>query len=159
MSGRRNRDGDGGEDLAGLERGEIGALVEIGGRHVAGAVRSFQTIAGAERHHHGRHVVARIAIGDIAAQCADITDLGIGDHQRGLLQDRQMKGDVRGIDEIVLRGHRADDERIAVAADALELADAAKIDQMLGRCEAQLHHRDEAMTTGERPGFLAELGQ
>ncbi len=70
-----------------------------------------------------------------------------------------MKGDVRGSDDVVLRGHRTDHQRIGVATDALELADSTKIDQMLGRREAQLHHRDQAMTTGERPGFLAELGQ
>ena len=44
-------------------------------------------------------------------------------------------------------------------ADALELADAAEVDQMLGRGQPQLHHRDEAVAAGERPRVLAEIGE
>ena len=44
-------------------------------------------------------------------------------------------------------------------ADALELADAAEIDQMLRRGQAKLHHGDQAVAAGERPGVVAEIGQ
>ena len=57
------------------------------------------------------------------------------------------------------RGHRADDDVAAVGADALEVADAAEVDEMGRRRQPQLHHRDEAVAAGERPGVLAEIGE
>ena len=59
----------------------------------------------------------------------------------------------------MLGGHRADDDLVAVAADALQAGDAVQIDQMLRRREPQLHHRDQAVAAGERPGLVAERGE
>ncbi len=62
--------------------------------------------------------------------------------QRGFAQDRQLRGQQVGADQIVLRRHRADDDVVAVAADAFELGDAGEIDQVGRRGETQLHHRE-----------------
>ncbi len=159
MTGRLHRDRNGGQDLARLECGEVGALVEVGGGDIAASVRTFEAVGGTQRHHHGGHVVTRVTIGDIATERAHIANLRIGDHQRRLLQDRQMGGDLRASDDLVLGCHRADDQRIAVATDSLELADAGKIDQMLRRCKTQLHHWNEAVTAGQRTGLVAQFGQ
>ena len=59
----------------------------------------------------------------------------------------------------MLGGHGADHDVAAVGADALEVADAAEIDQMLRRGQPQLHHRDQAVAAGQRPGVLAEIGE
>src|SRR5579872_6459463 len=67
VAGGRHRHRNGGEDFAGLERGEIGALVEVAGRDLAHSRWPFQPVACAKRDHQRRHVVARIAIGDISA--------------------------------------------------------------------------------------------
>ena len=125
-----------GQEFAGLERGEIGALVELGGRDVAGAAGAFEPVARAERHHQRRHVVAGIAIGDIAADGAAVAHLRIGDQKRGFVQDRQRFADFVGRQQFVLGGHRADHDRVAVAADALEPGDAMQIDQMFGAWRA-----------------------
>ena len=89
VAGGRCRNRDRGQDFAGLERGEIGALIELGRRDVAGAAGPFEPVARAQRHHQRRHVVAGIAIGDIAADGAQVAHLRIGDQQRGFVQDRQ----------------------------------------------------------------------
>ena len=149
----------GGQDLARLQRGEIGALVELARRDAPLAALAGDLIGGAEAQHDGRHVVAGIAVGDIAAERADIAHLRVGDHQRGLAQDRDLRGQQIGADQLVLRGHGADDDVAAVGADAFEVGDARKVDQMVGRGEPQLHHRDQAVAAGERARVLAEIGE
>ncbi len=57
----------------------------------------------------------------------------------------------------MLGRHRADDDVVAVGADAFEIGDAAEIDQVRRRGEAKLHHRDEAVAAGERAAVVAEL--
>ena len=59
----------------------------------------------------------------------------------------------------MLGGHGADDDVGAVGADALELRDAGEIDQVAGRGEAQLHHRDQAVPAGDGARVVAELGE
>ena len=44
-------------------------------------------------------------------------------------------------------------------ADAFEFGNAAEIDQIGGRGEPQLHHRDEAVAAGQRAAVVAELGE
>ncbi len=78
---------------------------------------------------------------------------------RGFAEERHLRGGQVRLDQLVLGGHGADDEVVAVGADAFEVGDAGKIDQMGRRGEAELHHRDEAMAAGERPGVVAEIGK
>src|SRR6516165_5831658 len=59
----------------------------------------------------------------------------------------------------MLRRHRADDDVVAVGADAFEIGNAGKIDQIAGRGEPQLHRWDKAMATGEQTAVFAELGE
>ena len=82
----------GGDDLARLQRGEIGALVEVARRDAALAALAGDLIGRVEAHHHRRHVVAGIAVGDIAAERAEIAHLRVGDQQRRLAQDRDFRG-------------------------------------------------------------------
>ena len=130
VTGGRHGNADRGQDVARLQRGEIGALVEIARRDAAFAAFAGDVIGRVQAHHHRRHVVAGIAIGDIAAQRAEIAHLRIGDEQRGFAQDRQLRRQQIGADQLVLGGHRADDDVVALAADAFEVGDAGEIDQM-----------------------------
>jgi hypothetical protein len=59
----------------------------------------------------------------------------------------------------VLGGHGADDHVGAVGRHTLEVLQAGEIDQVAGGGEPQLHHRNEAVAAGERPGVLAEIGE
>ena len=59
----------------------------------------------------------------------------------------------------MLGRHGADDDVVAVGADAFELGDAGEIDEMRRRGEAQLHHRDQAVAAGERAAVVAQIGR
>ena len=48
-----------------------------------------------------------------------------------------------------MRRHRADDDAVAVDLDALQVGDAAQIDQPLGRRQPQLHRLHQALPAGE----------
>ena len=87
---------------------------------------------------------------------AAVAHLRIGDQQRGLVQDRQRFGDVVRGQQLVLGGHGADHDLVAVAADAFQAVDAVQVDQMLGGGEPELHHRDQAVAAGQRPGIVAQ---
>ena len=110
----------------------------------------------AQHQHQRRHVVAGIAIGDIAADCAAVAHLRIGDQQRRLVQDRQRLPDLVRRQQFVLGGHGADHDLVAVAADALQPGDAVQVDQMFGGGEPKLHHRHQAVAAGQRAGFVAQ---
>jgi hypothetical protein len=45
----------------------------------------------------------------------------------------------------------------AIGRNALELLQPGEVDQMLGRGQPELHHRNEAMSAGDRAGVLAEF--
>jgi hypothetical protein len=109
----------------------------------------------AETDHDGWHVVARIAVGDVAAERADVAHLWIGNLQRGFAQYRNLRGQQVGADQFVLGCHRADDDVAAVAAGAFEVGDAGEINKVRRTGKAQLHHGDEAMSAGERAAVVA----
>ena len=45
------------------------------------------------------------------------------------------------------------------AANAFELGDGGEIDQICRRGQPQLHHRDKAVTAGERAAVVAQLSE
>ena len=53
----------------------------------------------------------------------------------------------------------ADDDVAAVRADALQVGDAAEVDEMRRRGEPELHHGNEAVAAAERARVLAEIGK
>jgi hypothetical protein len=54
---------------------------------------------------------------------------------------------------------RADPELVAVAPDIGELVEVVDVDQVLGRRQSQLHHRDQAVAAGDDPRGRAELDE
>ena len=159
MPGGRHRDADRGEDLARLERGEIGALIELARRDARARRPCRRLIGRAEAQHHRRHVVAGIAVGDVAAERADVAHLRVGDQQRRLAQDR---------DVCASRSEPISSCWVVMAPMTISppsarmpfrSGDAGEVDQMAGRREAQLHHRDQAVAAGKRPRFVAEIGE
>jgi hypothetical protein len=116
-------------------------------------------VGGAESNHHRRHVVARIAVGRIAADRPDIANLRIGDLQRRLAQDRHLLREKLRRYDIVLAVHRPDDDIVAVLANPAKIAYRGEVDEMCGCSEPELHDRDHAVAAGERTGVLAEIGK
>ena len=159
MSGGRGGDADGGQDLALLPRGEERRLVILPGRHGACAVRTRQFIDRIERLQDRRHVVSGIAVRRVAADRADIADLGIGDLQRRLADDRAgFVERIRG-DQFRLGRHGAEPDRAAGNFDEAQGVDVLQVDQVLGHCQTQLHHRDQAVAAGNDGRVVAKRRQ
>ena len=88
-----------------------------------------------------------------------VAHLRIGDHQGGFVQDRrQFRNQVRA-SQLMLRGHRSDQDAVAVAADSFEAINTVQVDQVVGRGEPQLHHRNEAVAAGERARLAVKRGK
>ena len=77
----------------GLSGGLVEAEIVVARRDPALAVRAAQDVGRAERHHQRRHVVAGVAVGDVAADRPEIAHLRVGDQLGGLAQDRRMLGE------------------------------------------------------------------
>ncbi len=149
-----------GQDLAGLQRSEIGALVEVPGRHAcarrpcrpADSSRQGTSSAPAcrcrdRRWRHCRRGCRRSAPADRRSAAAVSRRIGIA--LASSSEATRSCWVVIAPMTIVA----------ALPPDAAELGDAAEIDQMLGRGQAQLHHRDQAVAAGQRPGLVAEIGK
>ena len=96
-------------------------------------------------------MVGRVVGADVAADRAAVSHLHVGDLRADLAEDRPGARLAR-LDELGVGRHRADLERaVAREVDALELLDAAQVDQRVGRAGARLHHVDERLAAGERP--------
>ena len=101
--------------------------------------------------HRRRIIGGGIVVGDRAADGAAVAHLRdrrcssarCGQRRNGALHHI-------GGGDIDMPGHRADDDGIAVALDALELGDAAEIDQVGGLGETLLQGRDERHPAGEQ---------
>ena len=92
-----------------------------------------------------RAVIAGIAIGNIAADRADITHLRIGNQKRRFAQDRDFFCQQLRVDQFMLGRHRTNDDIATILVEALKIGNAGKIDEMGGAREPQFHHRNKTM--------------
>jgi hypothetical protein len=159
MPSGRDRNSDGGQNLARVQSRKIGALIKGSGGHVARPIHAGDFVNGAEALHQRRHVVARIAIGDIAAHCSLIANLRVRDQQRGFADDRNSPGKQVGGDHFILGRHRADLHVGAKLLDALQTTDRRQIDEMFGRRHAGLHQRNEAVPASQGARVFTKLCQ
>ncbi len=61
--------------------------------------------------------------------------------------------------QVVVPRARADRQLVALDAEVAQLGQPPDVDHQLGRGQAQLHHRQQRVATGEDLGVLAVLGQ
>ncbi len=87
----------------------------------------------------------------------------MGDPGRGLRQQRSGGGQASaGVLQVRVAHQRADPDGAVLDGDAVQAGEVVEVDQVLGREEAGVHHRDQALPAGERLGVeavLVEQGQ
>ena len=152
-------EGDRGEDLVVAAGGHVGRFVVVPRRDLAVALGAREVQRRAERLHQARHVVARVSVRDVAAHGAHVAHLRVRDLERGLAQDRRDLGEPVMRDQLVLGRHRADHDAAPVDADALEIGDVLKVDEMRDRSHPELHHRNEAVAAGDDARLVAQLSE
>ena len=62
-------------------------------------------------------------------------------------------------DDLVLGGHRADDDFTSFQTHPLQFRDACEVDEMGRHGEAQFHHRNEAVAAGDDASVGIELAE
>ena len=118
--------------------------------HDALALRATQTDPRFERQQRRRIVGRRIGMRHAAADGAHVAHLHVAD---AAPPPRASSGHLPRISgealDLMMRRHRADAHHAARFADVVQARDAAQIDQLLGRRQPQLHHRDQAHAAGQ----------
>jgi hypothetical protein len=104
-------------------------------------------------------IVPRIAVSDVPADGGCVPHERIGDHGRGVEEDRVALPDGwRGI-EVRLACQRADMERAVMLGDVAKPRDPVDVDDERRLGEAEFEHRDQALTAGEDLGVLVIVEQ
>ena len=94
-----------------------------------------------------------------ATEGAAVPDRRVGD-RRGRLGDQpRVLLDQRVVQHVVVGGHGADDDVVAVVADAAHLLDPADVDDDLRVGEPEPQQRDERLAAGHHLGVVAVLGE
>jgi hypothetical protein len=104
-------------------------------------------------------IVGRVAVGEVAADCRQISHDRIRDDLRGVVKEGVAgPHDLRFL-EIGLTGQRADPQKPVGFSNARQPGDRVDVDEMGRVGETELHQRDEALASREDFGVLAELRQ
>jgi hypothetical protein len=75
------------------------------------------------------------------------------------VDDREPLPDQGRLQERAVAGHRADADLVALVGDVVELAEIVDVHEVLGRRQAQLHHRQQAVAAGDDSGVGTEALQ
>ena len=132
---------------------------EVGGGDGAGPVGTRHLHRALGGQHRRRVVGGGIGVGQAAADGAGVAHLHVADDGGGLGQQGRAAGDGAGGLHVAVGGAGADDDVAPLGADLAQLLDPADVDQMLGRRQAQLHGRQQAVAPGEQAGVVAVLLQ
>src|SRR5712691_2529955 len=152
-----NRHADLHEDLVGLERGRERAGEERRDGEPALARRARGEDLGAEREHRRGVVVGGIAVGEVAAERGQVSHEGIRDDLARVVEQGVAGADEVGLLQLRFAREGTDPEKAVRLADERESGDAVDVDEVPGAGQAELHERDEALTSGEDFGILTEL--
>ena len=107
----------------------------------------------------GAEVTGRVGVGQRAAERAAVPHLRVGDRRGRLREQRRVLRHQRVVQHLVVGGHRADHDGVAVVADAAQLGDPADVDDRRRVGQPQPQHRDQRLAAGEDLAVLAGLGR
>ena len=99
-------------------------------------------------------------MGHTSAERSAVAHLRVTDQRRGPGQQRRVRRHERGANDVAVGRHRADHERGPVVAnvDAGE-ARSREVDHHRWAGQAQLHERQERLTTGDHASVVAMLAE
>jgi len=106
-----------------------------------------------ERSEDRREVLRRIGLADRSPDGAPVADDRIGDHSLRIMEDGEQPAGLGSFEHVAVARHSADQELVAVAPEVGELSQIVDVDEDLGPGQAQLHHREKAVTPCRRGGF------
>ena len=107
--------------------------------------RAADDDVGLGRRADGREVLGRVGLAQRAADRAAVAHDGVGDHLLGVGEQREVAREQLGAQQVDVAGQRADPDLAVLLADVGELGEVVDVDQVLGRGEPQLHHRQQAV--------------
>ena len=143
-----------GED--GLER----AGHELVGGDRAAPARALDHHDAAEGHHHRSPVALRVGVAQRADQRAAGADDRVGDQRRRGGHRGLAAGQDRGPLQSGMAAQRTDVEgAVGVDAVVVEIREVVDVDQQLGRGEAQLHQRHQALPPCQHLGLTSAGAQ
>ena len=148
-----------GDDLVGLERGGERALEEVGGLDGARAGladhRNFRIASLCNAGHLRR----RIGVRATAADGAAIADLVMRHVRDGLLEQRMRGGEPLVVEDVAPAHQRAEADAVRADLDLLQARQFPQIDQQRRLCDAERHHRHQALAAGQGLGLAAVIGE
>ncbi len=157
-----HRDGDRGDQLAGLQHRALRAERERGERHVTRAAQRFEVHHRVEGRQHRQTVARRRRRPDVAADRRGMTDLRRADGARRLRQRRQQRGQRfahhLGVGDA---GAEANGSRRGIVAPRAQFADARHghdVDR-LAVTHVHLDHHVRAAGDHERVRFVGQRGE
>ena len=131
---------------------------EVADRDGAAAARALGDDLAAERGDHRGPVALRVGVAQRADQGAAGADDRVGDQGRGGGHRRLPLGEERGALEVGVPAQRADVQG-AVGVDPVvgEVGQVVDVDEQLGRGEAELQQRHQALAAGQHLGLAVAL--
>ena len=122
------------------------------------AVLAADDHARADGGAHRGQVLGGVGLAERAADRAAVAHDGVGDHALGVGEDGEPGGQQLGLEQVPVARHRADPHLAAALLDVAELVrQRIDVDHVAGRREAELHHRQQAVTAGEQARVGTEL--
>ena len=148
---------NGGQNFVPLKRGREQVHKEFSRGYPTLASGAYGLDFGVEREDGRRPVACRIGMGETAAHGPFVSHLGVANFSRRFGQERALGFEqVRRLDAEV-RGGRANLNLVAVLADIREIRDAADVNQVFGRSQAQLHQWNQAVPSRQYLPIGAKL--
>ncbi len=107
-----------------------------------------------DRGADGRKVLRSVGLAERAADRAAVAHHRVGNHLLGVAKQREVLSEELRVQQLDVAGERSDRDLLALLADVGELGQIVDVDQVLGLCESQFHHRHQAVAAGDdaRPG-------
>ena len=99
-----------------------------------------------------------VGVAEAAAERAPVAHPRVADLARRLRRQRQLRAELRAALELAMTGERPERDGAVGALEARQ-RQPPDVDQQVGRGEAEAHHRDQALSAGDRSRLAIGAGE